>query len=54
MPSPFHMSGDAGYLESCDREYEEQPHVVVDHDGGSSAWVLETWLQKMYLRALML
>jgi hypothetical protein len=46
-----HMSGAAGYLDLCDREYEEQGrHGVMAHDG-SSARLLESRLQMMSLRA---
>jgi hypothetical protein len=45
------MSGAAGYLDFCDREYEKQGcHGVMAHDG-SSARLLELWLQMMSLRA---
>ena len=43
------MSGAAGYLDLCDREYEEQGRVMA-HDG-SSARLLESQLQMMSLRA---
>jgi len=43
-----HLSGAAGYLEECDREYEERPHVMA-YDG-SSARMLESRLQMVYLR----
>jgi hypothetical protein len=46
-----HMSGAAGYLDFCDREYEKQGrHGVMAHDG-SSARLLESRLQMMSLRA---
>ncbi|KAH9977129.1 hypothetical protein BGW80DRAFT_836751 [Lactifluus volemus] len=44
-----HLSGAAGYLELCDREYEEHPYMMA-YDG-SSARVLESRLQMVYLRA---
>jgi hypothetical protein len=43
------LSGAAGYLESFDGEYEEQPDILAH--GGSSPRVLESRLQMVYLRA---
>jgi len=45
------MSGAAGYLDLCDREYEKQGHHGVMAHDGSSAWLLESQLQMMSLRA---
>jgi len=46
-----HMSGAASYLDLCDREYEEQGRYGIMAHDGSSARLLESWLQMMSLRA---
>jgi hypothetical protein len=45
------MSGAASYLDLCDREYEEQGRYGIMAHDGSSARLLESWLQMMSLRA---